>query len=93
MEEILKEAARQVPSLVVLVVLVVLFLRRMAASDETQKAIAETCHEAQRQSIRAVEVLEERSAGVIKENTEALGAMRACLERVERRLDREEVRP
>ncbi len=92
MDEILKEATRQVPSLVVLVVLVVLFLRRMQASDETQTAIAATCHESQRQSIRAVEVLEERSAGLITKCTEVLGATKAAIDRVEKRLDREEAR-
>ena len=92
MEAVLTEAARQVPSLVVLVVLVVLFLRRMRESDETQKAIAAACHEAQRQSVRAVEVLEERSAALITKCTEILGAAKASIERVEHRLDREESR-
>ena len=93
MDEVLKEATRQVPSLVVLVVLVVLFLRRMAASDETQKAIAATCHESQRQSIRAVEVLEERSAALITKCTEVMGATKGAIERVEKRLDRAEATP
>ncbi len=92
MEAVLTEAARQVPSLVVLVVLVVLFLRRMRESDATQKVIAAACHEAQRQSVRAVEILEERSAALITQCTEVLGAAKASIERVEHRLDREESR-
>ena len=84
---VLVEQQEKYGSNVVLVVLMVLFLRRMAASDETQKAIAATCHESQRQSIRAVEILEERSAALITRCTEVLGAAKDAIDRVERRLD------
>lgn len=92
MDEVLKEATRQVPSLVVLVVLVVLFLRRMQASDETQKALGPTRHESQRQSIRVVEVLEETSAALPTKCTELIAATKSTIDRVEKRLDREAAR-
>ena len=65
MDEALKEAARQVPSLTVLVVLVIYFLRALDRRDSTIKAIADTCHAAQ-----------ERGTAAVQENSRVLG--RGC---------------
>ena len=54
MDETLKESARQVPSLTVLVVLVIYFLRALDKRDETIKAIAETCHASQASATAAI---------------------------------------
>jgi hypothetical protein len=69
MNEILSEAARQVPSLVVLVVLVIYFLRALDRRDSTIKAIAETCHASQRSATVA-----------ITENTRVLGKVGEALD-------------
>ena len=69
MDEALKEAARQIPSLVVLVVLVVYFLRALDKRDETIKAIAETCHTSQASATAA-----------IKDNTRVLGMVGEALD-------------
>ncbi len=69
MDEALKEAARQIPSLVVLVVLVVYFLRALDKRDDTIKAIAETCHTSQQATTQA-----------INENTRVLGRVGEALD-------------
>ena len=69
MEDALKEAARQVPSLTVLVVLVLYFLRALDKRDETIKAIAETCHTSQASATAA-----------INENTRVLGQVGEALD-------------
>jgi len=69
MDETLKEAARQVPSLAVLVVLVIYFLRALDRRDETIKAIAETCHANQQAATAA-----------ISENTRVLGRVGEALD-------------
>jgi hypothetical protein len=69
MDEALKEAARQIPSLVVLVVLVVYFLRALDKRDETIRAIAETCHTSQASATAA-----------ITENTRVLGKVGEALD-------------
>lgn len=69
MDEVLKEAARQVPSLVVLVILVIYFLRALDKRDETIKAIAETCDHAQQSATAA-----------ITENTRVLGKVGEALD-------------
>jgi hypothetical protein len=69
MEEALKEAARQIPSLVVLVVLVLYFLRALDKRDDTIKAIADTCHTSQQAATAA-----------INENTRVLGQVGEALD-------------
>jgi hypothetical protein len=69
MEDALKEAARQIPSLAVLVVLVVYFLRALDNRDETIKAIAETCHTSQAGATAA-----------IRDNTRILGMVGEALD-------------
>lgn len=69
MEQMLTEAVRQVPSLVVLVLLVVQFLRALDRRDQTIRAIADTCHAAQAQASR-----------VIEDNSRALGRVTECLD-------------
>lgn len=69
MDEALREAARQVPSLTVLVVLVIYFLRALDRRDSTIKAIADTCHAAQ-----------ERGTQAITDNTRALGRVSEVLD-------------
>ena len=69
MDDALKEAARQIPSLVVLVILVVYFLRALDKRDETIKAIAETCHTSQASATTA-----------ITENTRVLGKVGEALD-------------
>lgn len=69
MDEALKEAARQVPSLTVLVVLVIYFLRALDRRDSTIKSIAETCHASQQQATAA-----------INENTRVLGRVGEALD-------------
>jgi uncharacterized protein YoxC len=69
MDEVLTEAARQVPSLVVLVVLVIYFLRALDKRDQTIRAIAETCHAAQRDGVAA-----------ITQNTRVLGMVGEALD-------------
>ena len=69
MDEALKEAARQVPSLTVLVVLVVQFLRALDRRDQTIRDIAETCHASQRAATTA-----------INENTRVLGQVGEALD-------------
>ncbi len=54
MSDVLSEAARQAPALAVLVVLVIYFLRALDRRDQTIRAIAETCHAAQRDGIAAI---------------------------------------
>jgi hypothetical protein len=54
MNEVLSEAARQVPSLVVLVVLVIYFLRALDRRDATIKEIADACHAAQTRTNQVV---------------------------------------
>ena len=70
MEEALKEAARQIPSLTVLVVLVIYFLRALDKRDETIKAIAETCHTSQ-QSATAASTENPRVLGKVGEALDA----------------------
>ena len=55
MEAMLTEAVRQVPSLVVLVLLVVQFLRALDRRDQTIRAIADSCHAVQTESNRVVQ--------------------------------------
>jgi hypothetical protein len=69
MDEALKEAARQIPSLVVLVVLVIYFLRALDKRDDTIKTIAEACEAAQASATTA-----------INENTRALGMVGSALD-------------
>jgi len=69
MEEALKEAARQVPSLAVLVVLVIHFLRALDRRDSTIRAIADSCHATQASTTAA-----------ITENTRALGRVGEALD-------------
>ena len=69
MDETLKEAARQVPSLTVLVVLVIYFLRALDRRDSTIKSIADACHASQASSVNA-----------INENTRALGRVGEALD-------------
>lgn len=69
MDEALKEAARQVPSLVVLVVLVVYFLRALDRRDATIQRIADSCHANQSVATAAVQ-----------ENTRALGRIGEALD-------------
>ena len=69
MDETLKEAARQVPSLTVLVVLVIYFLRALDRRDSTIKSIADTCHASQQAATQA-----------ITENTRALGRVSEVLD-------------
>lgn len=69
MDEILTEAARQVPSLVVLVVLVIYFLRALDRRDQTIRAIADSCHASQASSVAA-----------INENTRVLGKVGEALD-------------
>ena len=69
MSEVLSEAARQVPSLVVLVVLVIYFLRALDRRDSTIKSIAETCHASQQSATTA-----------ITENTRVLGKVGEALD-------------
>lgn len=69
MDEALKEAARQVPSLVVLVVLVIYFLRALDRRDSTIKAIAETSRAAQ-----------DRGTAALTETSRALGRVSEALD-------------
>ncbi len=69
MSDVLSEAARQAPALVVLVVLVIYFLRALDRRDQTIRAIAETCHAAQRDAVHA-----------ITENTRVLGKVGEALD-------------
>ena len=69
MDAVLTEAARHVPSLVVLVVLVVQFLRALDRCDETIRAIADTCYAAQEQASQA-----------IQDNTRVLGRVGEVLD-------------
>lgn len=69
MDEALKEAARQVPSLTVLVVLVVQFLRALDRRDSTIKSIADSCHASQASATAA-----------ITENTRVLGKVGEALD-------------
>jgi hypothetical protein len=69
MDEALKEAARQVPSLTVLVVLVVQFLRALDRRDSTIKSIADSCHASQASATAA-----------INENTRVLGKVGEALD-------------
>jgi hypothetical protein len=72
MDEALKEAARQVPSLVVLVVLVIYFLRALDRRDQTSRAIADSCHATQ---VQASHVMQE-SNRVMGRVCETLDAQR-----------------
>ncbi len=72
MDEALKEAARQVPSLTVLVVLVIYFLRALDRRDSTIKSIADACHATQ---AKASEATSENSR-VMGRVCEALDAQR-----------------
>lgn len=54
MDEALEEAAGRCPSLAVLIVLVVCFLRALDRRDQTIKSIAETCHASQQQATAAI---------------------------------------
>jgi hypothetical protein len=69
MDEVLREAARQVPSLVVLVALVVYFLRALDRRDATIQRIADSCHAAQAGATAAVQ-----------ENTRVLGKVGEALD-------------
>jgi len=69
MDEVLTEAARQVPSLVVLVVLVVYFLRALDKRDQTIRAIADSCHATQ-----------ERGTAALAETTRTLGMVGEALD-------------
>ena len=69
MDEALKEAARQVPSLAVLVILVIYFLRALDRRDSTIKSIADSCHASQASATAA-----------INENTRVLGKVGEALD-------------
>ena len=69
MEAMLTEAVRQVPSLVVLVVLVVQFLRALDRRDQTIRAIADSCHATQAKASAAIE-----------ENSRVLGMVGTALD-------------
>lgn len=75
MDEVLREAARQVPSLVVLVVLVVYFLRALDRRDATIQRIADSCHAVQAQTN---EVVQEATRGLGRVG-EALDAQRQLI--------------
>ena len=69
MEAMLTEAVRQVPSLVVLVLLVVQFLRALDRRDQTIRAIADSCH-----------VTQAKATEAISENNKALGRIGEALD-------------
>ena len=69
MDEALKEAARQVPSLTVLVVLVIYFLRALDRRDSTIKAIADSCHATQA-----------KASDAISENSRVMGMVGSALD-------------
>ncbi len=69
MSEVLSEAARQAPALVVLVVLVIYFLRALDRRDQTIRAIADACHASQQSATAA-----------ITENTRVLGKVGEALD-------------
>ena len=75
MDEALKEAARQVPSLAVLVVLVVYFLRALDRRDTTIKSIADSCHATQAQTSQVVQ----ETTRVMGRVGEALDAQRQLI--------------
>lgn len=66
MTEWLSEAAKQVPSLVVMGWIVITFLRHMAKRDETIQALADQCHAVQREG-HAVIKESMREMGEVKE--------------------------
>ncbi len=74
-EQILTDAARQVPGLVVLVVLVVAFMRHMKHRDQLLKDISERCHQLQDNAHKIIE----KATSVIEENSKVVGA---CNERL-----------
>jgi hypothetical protein len=69
MDEALPEAARQVPLLAVLVVLVIYFLRAFDRRDQTIRDIADTCHASQA-----------RTNQVLQETTRTLGQVGEALD-------------
>ncbi len=70
-EDFFAQLATQVPSLGVLVVVVVIFLRHLNKRDELLGDISEKCHEVQRDAINT-----------IKENSRVLGEMSVILRRL-----------
>lgn len=74
-ERILTDAVGQVPGLVVLVVLVVVFMRHLKSRDLLLKDISERCHELQDRAYKLIE----KATVVIDKNTETIGA---CTERL-----------
>jgi hypothetical protein len=75
MDEVLVEAARQVPSLVVLVALVNFFLRALDRRDQTIRAIADACHASQAAATAAVQ----ENSRVLGRVGEALDAHRQVI--------------
>ena len=63
--------ASQVPSLLVLVIVVVIFLKYLSKRDETLKHIGDDCHEVQRDAIKAM-----------NKNSEVLGEISGVLRRL-----------
>lgn len=81
MDQLLIEAAKQVPALVVLAYLTVQFLNHMKSRDEAFTTELKAIHEAGKDS-------REANARVIEKNTELTGRVLATLERLDSREDR-----
>ena len=71
MSDLFLRLASQVPSLVVLVIVVVIFLKYLTKRDEVLKHLGDDCHEVQRDAIKA-----------IKQNSEVIGEISVVLRRL-----------
>lgn len=71
MEEALITAAKQVPSLVVLVGLVLVFMRYIGKRDEQLENMGENCHAVQTEA-----------STCLRENTQMLGEVRGLLMKI-----------
>jgi len=71
MEDILKDAAKEVPNLVILMVIVVYFLKHLTNRDKRSSMMTEECHKVQRET-----------HVVIKENSKMLGEVSIGLQKL-----------
>jgi len=71
LEDFFTQLAAQAPSLGILVVVVIIFLRHLNKRDEMLNGISEKCHEVQRDAINT-----------IKENSRVLGEISVVLRKL-----------
>ncbi len=63
------EAAKQVPGLTIIAVLVVKFLKHLEKRDKMLDTISGTCHAVQTKSMEVISAINEKSIAAVNENS------------------------